>query len=78
MVVVEVVVVGVVVADEVAVVGVVVIGAVVMGVPTCKITGALLIPDMVAVILVVPFANPVAKPAEEIVATAISELDQFT
>jgi hypothetical protein len=49
-------------------------------VPTVKLTGGLVILYIVAVILVFPTANPVAKPpepAKDIIATFILELDHI-
>ena len=63
--------------------GVVVVLVVVVAevvVATFKLTGGLVIPYIVAVILVFPAANPVAKPpepAKDIVATFILELDHI-
>jgi hypothetical protein len=45
---------------------------------TVKITTGLVTLEKVSVILVVPAATPVAKPAEEIVAIPVSELAHFT
>ena len=49
-----------------------------VNVATGNITAGLVIPDTVAVILAVPAATPVAKPAEDIVAILVSELAQVT
>ena len=49
-----------------------------MGVTTDKVTGGLDIPNMVAVIFVLPSATPVTKPTEEMVAIVVSELVQVT
>ena len=46
--------------------------------PTVKISAGLVIPDNVAVILVIPAPTPVTKPPEDIVATDIFELFQVT
>lgn len=43
-----------------------------------KFTGGLVTPDNAAVISVFPIATPVAKPADETVATAVLELAQVT
>ena len=45
---------------------------------TVKFRDGLVTPDKVAVILAVPTATPVAKPAEEIVALVVLELAQVT
>jgi len=45
---------------------------------TVKVTGALVIPDRDAVILVVPTARPAAKPPPVMVATTVLELFQVT
>ena len=46
--------------------------------PTVKISGGLVIPNNVAVILVIPAPTPVPKPPEDIVATDIFELFHVT
>jgi hypothetical protein len=48
------------------------------GATTVNVTDELVTPDKVAVILAVPIATPVAKPAGEIVTLVGLELDQFT
>ena len=45
---------------------------------TGKLTGGLVIPSRDAVILAVPTARAVAKPADEIVTIVVSELVQVT
>jgi hypothetical protein len=45
---------------------------------TIRVTGALVIPSRVAVILAVPPAKQVAKPVDEILTALISSLDQIT
>jgi hypothetical protein len=45
---------------------------------TAKGTVLLVIPDRDAVILVLPIATPVARPADDIVATPVLELLQVT
>jgi hypothetical protein len=45
---------------------------------TVKVTGMLATPDRVAVILIVPVATAVAKPAGETVAPPVLELAQVT
>ena len=62
------------------VVGVVVVSVAEVIVTTFKLTGALVIPYIVAVILVFPAVNPVAKPpepAKDMIATLILELDHI-
>jgi hypothetical protein len=46
--------------------------------PTIKVIAELVIPDIDAVMLVVPEATPVAKPTEETIALLMSELLQVT
>jgi hypothetical protein len=47
-------------------------------VPTVKLNGELVTPDMAAVMLAVPAATPVAKPVELIVAVPVLSLAQVT
>ena len=49
-----------------------------VGAITVKVTGVLFIEDRLAVMLAVPAATPMAKPAELIVATALLSLAQVT
>jgi len=56
----------------------VIVGVVGVAVPTNKVSGALVNPDIAAMILVIPFAMPVANPTEEIVAAATFELVHVT
>ena len=53
-------------------------GVVEVGMPTVKINAGLVIPDKVAVMLVVPSATAVIRPPAEIIATAGLELAQVT
>ena len=57
---------------------IIVAGVVDVGDPTVKIKGGLVIPNMVAVMLVVPSATAEAKPLANIVATVVLELAQVT
>ena len=62
------------------VVGVAVVSVTEVVVAMIKLTGGLVIPYIVAVILVFPAANPVAKPpepAKDMIATLILELDHI-
>ena len=56
---------------------IIVAGVVAVVDPTVKIKGGLVIPNRVAVMLVVPFATADTKPPADIVATAVLELDQL-
>ena len=66
--------------EDYGVVVVLVVGVAEVTVTTFKLTGELVIPFIVAVILVFPAANPVAKPpepAKDMIATLILELDHI-
>jgi hypothetical protein len=57
---------------------IIVAGVVDVGDPTVKIKGGLVIPNRVAVMLVVPSATAEAKPLANIIATVVLELAQVT
>ena len=62
----------------VVVIGVVVVEVVEVAVSIVRFTGILVIPDMAAIILVVPSAIPVTNPVEEMAAILVLELVQVT